>query len=212
MIASRNGDSVTGAAYDAELMVLKAMDKNGSGTSQNVAKAIYYAVDHGADVINLSMNSSVDQPLIKTALDYAKAHDVLTAISSGNSLANTPNCPANYAMTNSNVCSVGATFDMNGSEVFNAVSSKAGTISSYNYVDAGGTNITGYDQSGKVVTMAGTSMAAPLVASEMAVIKQALESVNLYSMNQIDDMTMSIINNNTHNVQLVGIQPFTPIA
>lgn len=211
IISSRNSDGITGGAYDAELMVLKTANNVGSATPTNVVKAIMYAVDHGADIINLSLNSVLAQPTIKTALDYAKQHDVLVSVSSGNNLANTPNYPAIYATTNHNVVSVGATFNMNNSEVFNTVSSKAGSNSVYNYVDAGGTNITGYNQSGQIVTMSGTSMAAPLVASEMAILKQAIESLGQYTSNVIDDMVMDYVTNNTHGLQLIGVSAITGV-
>lgn len=206
MIASNNGDSIIGGAYDAEIMVLKALNNLGNGTADNIAKAIYYAVDHGADIINLSLNSLVAQPLLKTAFAYAAQHDVLIAASSGNNLSNTPNYPAIYATTNTNVCSVGATFSLNGSEIFNAVSSKAGSNTAYNYVTAGGTNISGYNQAGAVTTMAGTSMAAPLVAAEMAILKQAIEGIGNVASNLIDDLVMKYVTHDTHVLQIVGVQ------
>lgn len=211
MIASNNSDSITGGAYDAEIMVLKALNSSGNGTADNIAKAIRYAVDHGADIINLSLSSVVAQPTIKTALQYAASHDVLVAAAAGNNLSNAPNYPAVYATTNKNVCAVGATFSMNGAEVFNAVSSKAGSNTAYNYVNAGGTAVTGYDKAGAVTTMSGTSMAAPLVAAEMAILKQAIESMGNVVNNLIDDMVMNYVTHDTHALQIVGIQPFTAV-
>ena len=211
MIASNNGDSVTGGAYDAEIMVLKALNNQGNGTPENIAKAIYYAVDHCADVINLSLNSSVAQPLLKAAFDYANQHDVLVSVSAGNTLSKTPNYPAVYATSNDNVCAVGASFNMNGCEVFNAVSSKAGSNTAYNYVDAGGTSLTGYNQDGALTTMSGTSMASPLVAAEMAVLKQAIESIGKFANDVIDEMVMNYVTHDTHSLQLVGVQAIAGI-
>ena len=209
--AANNGDSITGGAYDADLMVLKTANNLGNATPQNVAKAIYYAVDHGADIISMSLNSVVDQPLLKAAFDYAKSHDVLVAVSAGNTLANKPSYPAIYAATNSDVVAVGATFNMNGKDVFNSVSGKAGSIAAYNYVDAGGTAVTGYDQFGKVVQMSGTSMATPLVASEMAILKQAIEQLGTYANNVICEMVMNYVTHDTHSLQVIGVQQFTAV-
>jgi subtilisin len=205
MIADNNSDKITGGAYDAEIMVLKALNQYGNGTADNIAKAIIYAVDNGADIINMSLNSKLAQPMIKTAMEYAAKHDVLLAVSSGNSLSSTPNYPAVYATSNDNVCAVGASFDLKGADVFNAVSSKAGSNTAYNYVVAGGTAISGYDHKG-ITTMSGTSMAAPLVASEMAILKQCLESFGTYTNNLIDDMVMDYVVENTHDVRIVGVQ------
>jgi subtilisin family serine protease len=46
-------DLIDGGAYDAQLMILKALDAYGRGSDASVALAIEYAVDHGADIINL---------------------------------------------------------------------------------------------------------------------------------------------------------------
>lgn len=213
IVAANNGDAITGAAYDAELMVLKATNNLGNATSANVAKAIYYAVDHGADIITVSLSSVLPQPLLKAAFDYAKSHDVLVAVSAGNTAANKPSYPAIYAATNNNVVSVGATSNILGKEYFSAISGKAGSVESYNYVVAVGVGDQGYDQNGNLTKMSGTSMAAPLVAAEMAILKQALEQTGAYVNNVIDDMVMNYVTHDTHSIQLslLGVSSFTPV-
>lgn len=213
IVAANNGDAITGAAYDAELMVLKVSNNLGNATPANVTNAIYYAVDHGADIISMSLDSVVSQPLIKAAFDYAKSHDVLVSVSAGNTAANKPSYPAIYAATNNNVVSVGATSNIQGKEYFNSISGKAGSAQSYNYVDAVGVGDQGYDQNGNVTKMSGTSMAAPLVASEMAILKQALEQVGTYASNVIDDMVMNYVTHDTHSIQisLLGVSAFNPV-
>ncbi|HWZ87222.1 MAG TPA: S8 family serine peptidase, partial [Polyangiaceae bacterium] len=49
-----NGIGIVGIAPDAKIMVLKGLDDTGSGSSFNLAQAILYAGEHGADVINNS--------------------------------------------------------------------------------------------------------------------------------------------------------------
>jgi subtilisin family serine protease len=93
-------------------MVLKAMDAYGNGNPTKVAAAITYAVDHGADIINLSMNGRIAMSAIDTALAYAKNHNVLVAISSGNSMKVGPAPPSNDALTLDNVISVGGSMSL----------------------------------------------------------------------------------------------------
>jgi subtilisin family serine protease len=206
--AARDSDLVTGAAYDAELMVLKVANAAGIATIDAAATAIYYAVDHGADIINLSMNSILAQPKLETALQYCNAHDVLVSISAGNNLGNAPQCPANYAKTNDNVVAVGATMQIaNKLDNFAAFSNKAGTVQEFNYVDAAGVAVSGFNSTGKMVTMNGTSMAAPMVASEMALMKQYLEETHNFANAVIDEMVMDYVCHGTNNIGLVGIQP-----
>ncbi len=53
-----NGIGVTGMAPEAKIMPLRVLDGKGFGTSEDVAEAIDFAVEHGADVINLSLGGS----------------------------------------------------------------------------------------------------------------------------------------------------------
>jgi subtilisin family serine protease len=206
--AMKDGDLVTGGAYDAELMVLKVSDAKGIGSVDNVTKAVYYAVDHGADIINLSMNSVFAQPKLEAAFKYANDHDVLISVSSGNSLGKTPNCPASYAKTCDNVVAVGATMQVaNKVDNFAAFSNKAGSNTAFNYVDAAGVAVSGFDATGKIVTMNGTSMAAPMVAAEMAILKQYLEETHSYSNSVIDEMVMNYVCQGTTDIGLIGIHP-----
>jgi subtilase family serine protease len=72
-------------------------------------------------------------------------------------------------------------------------------------VDAGGSNVSGFNQYGNIVTMSGTSMAAPMVASEMALLKQFIESTNKYANSVIDEMIMDYVVQGTYDIGLVGI-------
>jgi subtilisin family serine protease len=53
-----NGIGVIGMAPEASIMPIKVLAANGSGEVQDVADGIRWAVDHGADVINLSLGGS----------------------------------------------------------------------------------------------------------------------------------------------------------
>jgi serine protease len=106
--STNNGIGVAGVAFECSIMPVKILDKNGYGTLQGLLDAIYYAVDNGADVINMSLSfePGVDPgPPLKYALDYAYDNGVTVVCSSGNDYEETICYPAAYWTT----IAVGAT-------------------------------------------------------------------------------------------------------
>ncbi len=81
-----NGIGLTGLAYRAKLMPVRVLDSNGSGQANDIARGIRFAVDHGADVINMSFNFGCGKnvPGIDRELRYAYRHGVVTVASIGN--------------------------------------------------------------------------------------------------------------------------------
>ncbi|MDP2899061.1 MAG: S8 family peptidase [bacterium] len=106
--STNNGIGVAGVAYNCSIMPVKVLNSNGQGTLEWLADGIYYAVDNGADVINMSLGwppgYDPGQPL-KDALDYAYDNGVTVVCSSGNDSAGTVSYPAAYPTT----LAVGAT-------------------------------------------------------------------------------------------------------
>ena len=169
MVAANNGIGLTGAAYDAQLMVLKALDSKGEGTTANIASAINWAVDHGANVINMSLGWTGPDSLLESALQNAKNHGVIIAVAAGNSSGSSPDYPAAYAQSISTVISVGASSIKSASSFsFTSFSNQAGSSSPYNFVDAPGQSVLGYALNSSIQKWSGTSMSAPLVAAEAA--------------------------------------------
>ncbi len=111
-----NGYAVAGVAGRATIMPLKVLGWDGAGTSADVVEAIYYAVDHGAAVINMSLGfpgtgspDASGTPCteivgLNQALEYAYSHGVTVVAAAGNA-ATTVFCPAAYPTT----IAVGAT-------------------------------------------------------------------------------------------------------
>lgn len=104
--STNNNIGVAGVAFDACLMPVKALDRNGSGSYTAIANAIYYAVDNGAQVINMSLGGSSDASVLKDAVAYAYNNDVTVIAAAGNSETAAPHYPSSY---NEYVISVGAT-------------------------------------------------------------------------------------------------------
>jgi minor extracellular serine protease Vpr len=100
---------IKGVAPEAKLLAYRVLGPGGSGTTENVIAGIEQAVKDGADVMNLSLGNSINDPDYATsiALDWAMAEGVVAVTSNGNS------GPANWTVgspgTSVEAISVGAT-------------------------------------------------------------------------------------------------------
>lgn len=84
-IAQRTDNGLGGAsiAPDASILPIRALGQYG-GSSTDVADAIRYAADNGADVVNLSLGSALYSDVIAEACQYAADRGVLLVAASGN--------------------------------------------------------------------------------------------------------------------------------
>lgn len=176
--ADDNGFGTTGVAPDAKIMAIKIGDVqmafDGEGyfsNAGNLAEAIIYAVDNGADVINLSLGW-VDSYELQIALAYAASFDVVVVSAAGNESQPSPGTPANYATSFG--LSVGAV-DYQGSLA--SFSNQAGRDSRMQHVVAPGVNIYSATPGGGYNYKDGTSMAAPHVAGVVALMLSANSSL-----------------------------------
>jgi subtilisin family serine protease len=72
-------------APQAKIMPLKSFQANGTGYNSDILRAIYYAVGHGAKVINMSFNYTTYSKELENAVNYATAHGVICVAAAGNS-------------------------------------------------------------------------------------------------------------------------------
>jgi subtilisin family serine protease len=87
---ANNGVGIAGAAPEASIMPVRVLDAAGSGSDETVAQGIVWAVDHGADVINLSLGESgllsrlSKGGPVNAAIRYADAAGSLVVAAAGN--------------------------------------------------------------------------------------------------------------------------------
>ncbi len=105
---TNNGYGVAGVAFGCSIMPIKVLNATGSGTNAWVANGIYFAVDHGADVISMSLGGPNPSSTIEDAVAHAYNHGVTVIAAAGNEYeeGNAPNYPAAY---DAYVIAVGAT-------------------------------------------------------------------------------------------------------
>jgi serine protease len=87
--ATNNGYGLTGLAYGARIMPVQVLNSAGEGDASTIAEGVRFAVNHHAQVINLSLEFSsdvtaADIPELIEALRYAHRRGVLVAAAAGN--------------------------------------------------------------------------------------------------------------------------------
>jgi serine protease len=110
--STNNGIGLTGLAYGVSIMPIRVLDASGEGDEATIARGIRYAVNHGAQVINLSLeflpsqvNTGSAIPQILSAIEYAHHRGVTVVGAAGNDETDQIAYPARAP----GVISVGAT-------------------------------------------------------------------------------------------------------
>lgn len=94
--STNNGLGVAGIAYEASVMPVKVLGRDGSGSHTAIAQGIRWAADNGAHVINLSLGSSSGSTTLRDALAYAYGKGVTIVAAAGNNGQNAVSFPAAY--------------------------------------------------------------------------------------------------------------------
>jgi subtilisin family serine protease len=156
---SGNGIGLSGVS-NALLMPLRAFGKNGNGTDIDIASAIVYAADNGAEIINMSFGDVVQSPFLHDAVRYAYGKNVILVASSGNDGTDYPHYPSDF----SEVISTGSVGQFNARSFFSSNSP------SLDIMAPGEQIVTTTSGGGYTDQFAGTSAAAPHVSGTAAVL------------------------------------------
>ncbi len=153
-----NGLGVAGVSWGAQIMPVKVLDRFGGGSYANVAAGIVWAVDHGAQVINLSLGGALPSLTLESAVLYAYDKGALLVAASGNGGRDQVLYPARYPQ----VLAVGATNFTNQPASFSNYGPEVD-------VAAPGENIYSLGIGG-TFTESGTSMSSPYVSGLAAIL------------------------------------------
>ena len=150
----------------AEIMPLRVLNSEGRGNTFTIAKAIVYAQSNGADVINLSLGSSLRSATLQGVIKDAVRDGVVVAAAAGNSDSNLPHYPA---AGNGTVASADGLVAVTAVDRYGK---KSGYANYGTWVDiaAPGNSIRSAFPVGMYATWSGTSMATPFVSGQAALI------------------------------------------
>ncbi len=186
-----NGIGVIGVAPNVKIMNIKAGTAEGYLEEDDVARAIVYAVNNGANVINLSFGDAVYSYFLKDMVNYAYKNGCVVVSSAGNSSSTVPHYPSGF----SNVISVGAT-DKNDN--------LAGFSNFGIDVDifAPGVNIISTSLGDGFNSISGTSASSAFVSGVAALIISRFENADNDEIRSIITSSSDVILDSDNNKQL----------
>ncbi|MBX3022365.1 MAG: S8 family serine peptidase [Bdellovibrionales bacterium] len=186
-------------AAKIRIMPLKFLNGDGVGTTSNAIRAIYYAANNGASVLNNSWGGSEYSAALHEAVAYTYTKGALFVAAAGNAGSNNDSramFPANYNVPN--VIAVAATTDYD----YLAAFSNFGVSSVH--LGSPGVSIYSTTPHNNFGTSSGTSMAAPFVAGTAAQIKVNSPHMLGYQIKQILNGHNAAVNELVGKVQSGG--------
>jgi thermitase len=169
-------------APDALIMPLRVLDPNGQGNIFVVAEAMLFAAANGANVINLSLGTAYQSDFMTDVLNQLAAQGIVVVGSAGNLNMNVPQYPAaaNCALA---VTAVGP----------GPVKTEYASYGAWVNLAAPGERIYSAYPGGGYAWWSGTSMAAPFVSGQAALLRSANPDLTLAQMGQIIAATVTPI-------------------
>ena len=170
-----NGRGIAGLAPRAAVMPVRVLDADGAGSTDDVARGITWAVQHGATVVNLSLGSTRRDAALERAVAHARSRGAVVVAAAGNSgggLGCLLGCAAQYPAAYPGVIGVGSidanrsrsSFSTRGAWV-DVVAPGGGIVSLVPRRNRIGCGTSTY------CTLSGTSRATPYVSAAVALAR-----------------------------------------
>ena len=162
-----NGTLGAGIAPDAQILNIKVLGDNGQGGSDGILRGINYAVENGADIINMSLGGYQYTTLYKNTVLGAYNSGVAVFAAAGNEGSKSKSYPASLT----GAYAIGAVYQNKGRTYFS-------NYGSWVKFSAPGYELPSLPKSGSTPEiMSGTSQATPVISGTAAVILSADESI-----------------------------------
>jgi subtilisin family serine protease len=161
-----NREGIVGIAPDAEVMAVKVMNDKGRGQNDDIVRGIDYAIEMGAQIINMSIGGSGADAGLRAAIGRAQEAGVLVVAAAGNFDDPEAVYPAGFTAEFDNVISVASSTKKRQISDFSNWSESGTTVD----LAAPGHGLLSTVPGHWYSTKMGTSMAAPVTAAAAAVI------------------------------------------
>ncbi|WP_240420641.1 S8 family serine peptidase [Paenibacillus periandrae] len=92
---ANNDQGISGILWKTQMMPIKALERDGTGSEAMLGEGIRYAVDHGAQIVVLSLGLNKYSTFMRDIVQYAEDHNVLLVAAAGNE-GNNVKYPAAY--------------------------------------------------------------------------------------------------------------------
>lgn len=175
-----NGTGIAGIVQSdrVKVMAVKALGgSDGSGTTASIIQAIQYAEANGAQICNLSLGSSQNDPALYRTMASSDMLFVVAAGNDGTDLETSPSYPASYDLDNViSVANIRYDGELDPTSSYGAASVDLAAPGSY---------ILSTTPGGTYSYMTGTSMAAPMVSAAAAMVYSAFPNATLADVKDI---------------------------
>jgi len=155
-------------APKTKILPLKAFSSDGTGYLSNIVAALYYAVQHKANVVNMSFDVSTPSAALSQAVSYANQSGVILVAAAGNENTSAPVYPA---ALNGNVMGIASTTN------WDARSSFSNYGNTDVWIAAPGEYVISTFPGGTYASASGTSFSSPMVAGTAALMLNAKPSL-----------------------------------
>lgn len=175
-----NGTGIAGIVQSdrVKVMAVKALGgSDGSGTTASIIQAIQYAEANGAQICNLSLGSSQNDPALYRTMASSDMLFVVAVGNDGTDLETSPSYPASYDLDNViSVANIRYDGELDPTSSYGAASVDLAAPGSY---------ILSTTPGGTYSYMTGTSMAAPMVSAAAAMVYSAFPNATLADVKDI---------------------------
>lgn len=179
---ANNGIGGQGVAPNAKILPIDVFNGGWGASDYIIAEGIMYAIEKGADVINMSLGGYMESSIFEEAVQKAIDAGITVVAAAGNEETDEYSSPAHY----DGVISVGATNDKNELAWFSNYGPSVDIVAPGEDIYSTAFD---YQKGTSFMKLSGTSMASPVVAGVVALLKSKYPDLKPFEVEYILEQT-----------------------